>query len=612
MKQMSVLLLVAVMSTGALAETVYTVTTETGTAATPVLLDDLDVEVDDGATKVSRKFSEIYGDFASGAAVFRKRGRGWMRSSVHMGTFTGEIRVEEGAFMVTENLMTGPQEKSKTTVVVSNEASFVLAVTEETCATASDFKLYNRFYLEGDGIDGHGAIFNMMDDRTYDNAFQADWVLNGDTTVSGTASGRISFVGTAKSGGVGTSVTLNDHRLRVVGEDAAWTLGSHATRFAKGFVTMDGTSVRFLGGTSNYGWSGDASNRLVLTNGAGVVFYNKLVKTPWTLEVNDGCKISVSSGSDGYSDISYTNNYSNWQGPIEFHGQSVINGGSSKQGFTPNGGICGDGNVLVSGCWLKLTKASPDYSGALTVRSTSSYPGGLALFTPDALTDAAGTVSLTNAELRLMSDEVYSIPGIHAMVGEGKISNVMGGLAGSACRTLVKDGSGLLKLSAPLSVSGDVMLNEGSLGVSGIAAADGLRRATTFSGLKCQDGTAIELESGNVFEVGEFAGSTSVTGGDMLISRSFTIDAEKLASGGASCLMVSGKLTFAANVAVEIKVGKYTKSSPKGGWLIAEAEGGIEMSEGMRTPLDGFNLRLSDDGKRLYLEHYNGIVLIVR
>ena len=392
----------------------------------------------------------------------------------------------------------------------------------------------------------------------------------------------------------------------------SWTLNNISARFRNGFVTLDGTRIRFSGGSSAYGWVGDSSYRLTLTNDAKVVFYNKLVNASWTLEVNDGCEISMSSGSTGYSDIAYTNNYSSWSGPVEFRGNSSIVATSAKQGFTPNGGICGDGNVLVSGCWLKLTKASPDYSGALAVRSTSSYPGGLALFTPDALTDSAGTVSLTNAELRLMSDEVYSIPGIHAMVGEGKISNVMGGLAGSACRTLVKDGSGLLKLSAPLSVSGDVMLNEGSLGISGIAAAVGSRRATTFSGLKCQDGTAIALEGGNVFEVGEFEGSTSVTGGDMLISQSFAIDAEKLASGGASCLMVSGKLTFAANVAVEIKAGKYTKSSPKGGWLIAEAEDGIEMPEEMRAPLDGFNLRLSDDGKRLYLEHYNGIVLIVR
>ena len=78
------------------AETVYTVTVDGGTRESPVLLDSVaNVTVESGGSSSIKAFSEVYGDFSSGAAVFRKRGMGWLKSSVNMATFTGEIRVEE-------------------------------------------------------------------------------------------------------------------------------------------------------------------------------------------------------------------------------------------------------------------------------------------------------------------------------------------------------------------------------------------------------------------------------------------------------------------------------------------------------------------------------------
>jgi len=140
------------------AETVYTVTTDAGTYDAPVELDTLDVTVDDGTTVETNKFSEVYGGFSAGSAVFRKRGGGWMMSSTNMAAFTGEIRVEEGAFMVKTNLMTGPLSKSTApTVVVSNGASFVLAA-KATDIAQDKLNLYNSFQLDGEGVDGYGAI----------------------------------------------------------------------------------------------------------------------------------------------------------------------------------------------------------------------------------------------------------------------------------------------------------------------------------------------------------------------------------------------------------------------------------------------------------------------
>ncbi len=150
------------------AETVYTVTTDAGTYAAPVELDALDVTVDDGTAVETKSFSEVYGDFSAGAAVFRKRGGGWMMSSTNMAAFTGEIRVEEGAFMVNTNLMTGPLSTTAApTVVVSNGASFVLAA-QATDIAQDGLKLYNSFRLDGEGVDGHGAIANLLGKKQED------------------------------------------------------------------------------------------------------------------------------------------------------------------------------------------------------------------------------------------------------------------------------------------------------------------------------------------------------------------------------------------------------------------------------------------------------------
>ena len=81
----------------AVGDTVYTVTVNGGTRESPILLDSVaNVTVESGGSATTKAFSDVYGDFASGEAVFRKRGSGWLKSSANMATFTGEIRVEEG------------------------------------------------------------------------------------------------------------------------------------------------------------------------------------------------------------------------------------------------------------------------------------------------------------------------------------------------------------------------------------------------------------------------------------------------------------------------------------------------------------------------------------
>ena len=147
--------------------TYFTVTVDDGTRTSPALLDNLNVTVARaGEELVEMPFADASAEFSSGPAIFRKRGTGWMMSSIKMATFTGEIRIEEGAFMVNTNLMTGPQAVATApTVVVSNGASFALAATSATClggGSTQGLRVYNHFHFQGTGVDNYGAIANCL------------------------------------------------------------------------------------------------------------------------------------------------------------------------------------------------------------------------------------------------------------------------------------------------------------------------------------------------------------------------------------------------------------------------------------------------------------------
>lgn len=204
--------LIAFASSAADTNVFYTVTVDNGTQTEPVSLDTLSVTVErPDAEPQTRPFSEACADFADGPAIFRKRGRGWMMSSVKMAEFTGEIRVEEGVFMVNTNLMTGPQSVDiAPAVVVSNGATFALASTKETLPRTDNKKglrLYNHFKMSGRGVDDLGAMANMLGTTEY-YCFNNGWTLYGDTLFSGTSKYRVDITEQQ-------NVYMNGHTLTV-------------------------------------------------------------------------------------------------------------------------------------------------------------------------------------------------------------------------------------------------------------------------------------------------------------------------------------------------------------------------------------------------------------
>ena len=167
------------------AQTVYTVTTDVSHAyGAPQDIDSASVEVYDGSQVVIRPFPEVRDSFAAGS-VFRKRGAGYLRSSPSMFGFSGEIRIEEGGFMVVTNRCLGPTDKELANpVVVSNGASIVVCPTLATCPNDS-LLMRNPVTFAGEGYEGRGAICYAMGEgcSLQNKGFNGDWTLAGDAMI---------------------------------------------------------------------------------------------------------------------------------------------------------------------------------------------------------------------------------------------------------------------------------------------------------------------------------------------------------------------------------------------------------------------------------------------
>lgn len=460
--------------------TYYTVTVDGGTSDAPIHLDSLDVTVEkDGASAEVKPFTEVCADFASGPAIFRKRGEGWMMSSVGMAGFTGEIRIEEGAFMVNTNLMVGPIDlQTAPTVVVSNGASFVLATTEETCPSAKShtddgLHLMNRFSIVGEGVGGYGAVANFLgNQQSY--LFYGDWELQGDATLAGTSGRRYDF---SFSDGRDPAVRLNGHTLTVRRGDGSklwsklWSLCMGQAKVCDGNVVVDNCDLLVQGGqggSKSSSWEGEGT--LTITNKGTLSFYNNRVKIPWRVKFCDGTLLaSGGTSQERYrSDVGHTNTYNYITGPIDFDGHVTFQGRYGYAGITCQREIGGKGPLEVTGTWLNLVVPNPGYLGGITVDPQTTYnnyrhPAGLALYAPGAYDANAAGVTLTDADLNLMTDERYDLPPIDFSISSGTNHSFSGGGYSNVCVSLRKDGDGRLDLTSSLSVTGRFELAGGTL-----------------------------------------------------------------------------------------------------------------------------------------------------
>ena len=78
-------------------------------------------------------------------------------------------------------------------------------------------------------------------------------------------------------------------------------------------------------------------------------------------------------------------------------------------------------------------------------------------------------------------------------------------------------------------------------------------------------------------------GVPSVYGGDLEIAESWTLSAGDVEAGYR--LSTNGRLLFMKGVTIRVTTEDFIRRPPEGGWVIAEAEGGISLPEDWRSGL---------------------------
>ena len=471
------------------AQTVYTVTTDESHAyGAPLDIDGASVTVDDGSQVVIRPFPEVRDSFAAGS-VFRKRGAGYLRSSPSMFGFSGEIRVEEGGFMVVTNRCLGPTDNELANpVVVSNGASIVVCPTLATCPNDS-LLMRNPVTFVGEGYEGRGAICYAMGEgcSLQNKGFNGDWTLAGDAMIGIDTSEYVNHPGLRYlylKGNILTVKQMGDKAGTFVMPRGVIAGGTGAN------VLFDGPNLRPLIQDANRDWwSGDAGNELVLTNGAVLGWYIFEPRPRWSLVVNEGSRLWIAGREKYPCNLGAPEHFGSWGGPLRVNADvfSII-GESNLQGAWFLGPVSGRGGISARDMWLKLSCATNSFKGSVAVSlGTRSYETGLALYANGAVPASCGGIAVTNATTYLGAEEPFSLPTLAYEVTSGE-SCVSGFATRVTMPSLVKTGAGTLDLSTlPVTVTGLADVRGGTLKLCGraVAAADAAKLHSAVPGLWC-------------------------------------------------------------------------------------------------------------------------------
>ena len=467
--------------------TTYTITTTADdTYESPLAIDAATVSVDDGNGAVDMSFAEAKATFSAGA-VFRKRGPGYLKGSPSMFTFTGEVRIEEGAYIAVTNQCLGPTAKdSANAVVVSNGASLVFYTTAATCSTDT-FYVYNAITFEGPGYEGRGALSFDLGTACMKNAgIRGNWTLSGDAEI-----------GVYKSNMINAPCEyfyMNNHSLVFRQKDKAGVFctpkrmrpGGNAAK-----VVFDGKDFECRCQESNKDWwTGNGANEFVYTNGAHNLWYNFDARPAWTLVANDGTTLSVSGTTKypGDLEISSSSGYDQWGGLRINTDVFRVAGTADRRGAWFKGFVTGRGGIFATDLWLKLSCPTNSFLGsvAVGVGSHSSYGRGLALYANGAIPATCPGVSITNATTYLGKAEDFALPNIDYVVSSGTHS-----ISGLATRIetplLRKTGAGTLDISTIPMTARILEVRGGTLKLNGaaIAKADVGRLYSGVPGLWC-------------------------------------------------------------------------------------------------------------------------------
>ena len=451
---------------------IYTVVVSGGTLASPVSIEDQEVEIYDAeaGTTTTASFPDV--TFKANS-IFRKRGSGYMLSSLKMKNFTGEIRIEEGAFVINTNNQMGVTTAAANApyIVVSNGASFVSATRSNTCA-ARALKIYNSFQIAGDGCDGCGAICIDNATEQTDYLFYRRVTLSEDATIGSTKSGRFDF------GGSNCVIDLAGHQLTIhrTGSSSGnfcmntCSITNSAVAFSR--ILVDNHRLQLQGGTKFFG---DARNEVVFTNSATLFVYGAGITnavSPWTLRFtgNQSVQISTSASTPRTMSSGLT-----WQGPVVLDGAGAVPtfiGNKNCDGMIFSNEVSGAGGILARNATIQLANPTNSFAGSVGIWTDNpALTGNLVLWHPWSLPPSCAGLFVTNSTVTLFpSSERYALPSMTVHVKDGT-SSVFAGGGGGFAPSFRKSGLGRLDMENPLTVTGRAEVAEGMLKFSRYARA---------------------------------------------------------------------------------------------------------------------------------------------
>ena len=451
----------------------YTVVVNGGTRAAPVSIEGQQVEIYDAEADTTT--TAEFGAFSfKPNSIFRKRGTGYMLSSLGMSSFTGEIRIEEGAFVINTNNQMGVTTAAANAplIVVSNGASFVMSTRADTCATKA-LKIYNKFLIAGDGVDGIGAICCNNANSQMDSLFYSNWTLTDDASFGTTTTARSDY-------GYG-DIDLAGHVLtaRRVTETGTFCMELGA-RFVNSAgtpsrVVFDHQRLQFQLTSSSDTWPGDERSEIVFTNSGSFSTYANYARIPWTMRIYG----SVSALPGGAASTAKTPGVlagNRWCGPVVLDGTDArmdisISSNYDGDGIVFTNLISGAGGITAANAALQLGCATTPFAGPLSVRTDTARRGFLALWHGQSLPAASAGLTVTNAMVALTAiGERYDLPPTEVYVRAGTNISFYGGSGGFAS-SFRKTGPGQLDLSTPLTVTGRAEVAEGVLKLARYAGA---------------------------------------------------------------------------------------------------------------------------------------------
>ena len=481
MKRLCIGLAVALAGAGAMGETaypLYVVETDSGTLEAPVSVETL------GVTRYASAESEPETtDFATvaaeprGAGTFVKRGTGYVMGSTAFTNFTGEVRVEKGAWVVDRPGMCGSNLSSANapTFAVSNGAAFVCAATSSSFPTygvwGSCLIRYTKFFFEGTGPDGLGALLNASSISMNCACWNTTMTLTGDTTFGETTAQRFDL-------GTSAVVDLQGHELVIKNHKSETTyygvFTPDCTVKNPGSIRAEGTAILFQ---SSPTFNGDSSTRFTFDKGAALQTWNASMATarlPWTLYFTGNAALSISR-SAAEKEFDESSNFFN--SPVVIDQNRLYAYSATKgNGLALNGPVSGRGGFhFCSELSLALNCPTNTFEGTVAVNGNGAYTYSsvLRLGADGALPENGPGAKLTNAFLRLTKFIPYHLPQLDFHTQLARTTNYWaeGGSQGTVAG-LRKTGAQTLEWRAPLSVTGLTEIVEGTLKLKPVAAPD--------------------------------------------------------------------------------------------------------------------------------------------